>query len=153
MSHYNGFETTITNQEALVRALCRCNSREGQIFTQSMIETHDKATHLYGYHGDQRVQTANVIIRRVHVGSASNDLGFVKNKDGKFQAIISEYDSGYYDQHWLTKLYTYYNVETSKMEYESRGIEYTESKDDAGRIQLRAKFQAPANQSRIKTHS
>lgn len=153
MSHYNGFETTITDQEALVRALCRCSKREsGKVFDKSMVEVHKDAVHLYGYHGDRREQTAHVIIRRNHVGSAANDIGFVK-EDGKFQAIISDYDSGYYDQGWLTKLFTYYNVECSKMAYEAKGIEYTEDRDEAGRIRLRAKFNAPLNQSRIKTHS
>ena len=50
------------------------------------------ATNLYGYTGDRRAQVANIIIRKKHVGAASNDIGFIKTADGKYELIISEYD-------------------------------------------------------------
>lgn len=149
MSHYNDFETEITDQAALVRALCRCENRNNKQIQLGMVETHTDPQHLYGYKGDRRNQKAHVIIRQQFVGGASNDLGFVKNEDGKYAAIISDYDSSYYNKPWLTKLYTYYNVEKTKLEFENRGITYTETKDDKGRIQLRAKFKAE-NTSRIQ---
>jgi len=46
---------------------------------------------LYGYHGDRRSETAALVVRRHHIGSASNDLGFARTADGYFP-IISEYD-------------------------------------------------------------
>ena len=46
---------------------------------------------LYGYHGDRRPETAALVVRREHIGSASNDLGFARSADGYFP-IISEYD-------------------------------------------------------------
>ncbi len=46
---------------------------------------------LFGYHGDRRSETAALVVRRQHIGSASNDLGFARNADGYFP-IISEYD-------------------------------------------------------------
>ena len=46
---------------------------------------------LYGYHGDRRSDTAALVVRRHHIGSASNDLGFARTADGYFP-IISEYD-------------------------------------------------------------
>jgi hypothetical protein len=46
---------------------------------------------LYGYHGDQRAETATLVIRRQHVGSGSNDLGFDHNANGYFP-IISDFD-------------------------------------------------------------
>jgi hypothetical protein len=149
MSHFNNFETIITDKEALIRALCRCDNRNGNIFRKNQIEDHNEATHLYGYQDDQRAQKANIIIRRHNVGGAANDLGFIE-ANGTYKAIISDYDSGFYNKQWLGKLTTYYNVEKSKMELDAKGIAYTEVKDAQGRIQLRAKFKADMNASRIQ---
>jgi len=57
-------------------------------------EVNTKAAHLEGYHGDKRVQTAEIILKRREVGGASNDVGFKKQADGTFTAIISDYDKG-----------------------------------------------------------
>lgn len=46
---------------------------------------------LFGYRGDQRPETAEIAIRRQHLGSASNDLGFARTPQG-YVAIVSEYD-------------------------------------------------------------
>lgn len=150
MSHFNNFETEITDKEALLRALCRCDSRNGYAFQRNQIEDHNEATNLYGYQSDRRDQKAHVIIRRQHVGKCSNDLGFVKGENGNYNAVISDYDSGFYNKRWLGKLTTYYNVEKSKMELDAKGIAYTETIDTKGRIQLRAKFKADMNASRIQ---
>jgi hypothetical protein len=46
---------------------------------------------LYGYRGDRRPETAEIVVRRAHIGSASNDLGFRKTPAG-YVPVISEYD-------------------------------------------------------------
>ena len=46
---------------------------------------------LYGYRGDRRPETAGLVVRREHIGSASNDLGFARSADGYFP-IISDFD-------------------------------------------------------------
>lgn len=46
---------------------------------------------LYGYLGDERKERAQLVIRRKHIGSASNDLGFMRTAEG-YIPIISEYD-------------------------------------------------------------
>jgi uncharacterized protein DUF1257 len=46
---------------------------------------------LYGYEGDRRPETAALVVRRAHIGSASNDLGFRLTSDG-YIPIISEFD-------------------------------------------------------------
>jgi Protein of unknown function (DUF1257) len=46
---------------------------------------------LYGYEGDRRPETAEIVVRRQHVGAASNDLGFARTTQG-FVPIVSEYD-------------------------------------------------------------
>jgi hypothetical protein len=68
------------------------------------VEVHDQPQTLYGYQGDARREKAEVVIRRKHVGSASNDIGFARRADGTFEAIISEYDRSRYNATWLTKL-------------------------------------------------
>ena len=55
-------------------------------------EEHEVATNLMGWHGDRRTQVANIIVRRKNISSASNDIGFVKKANGKYELIISEYD-------------------------------------------------------------
>lgn len=37
---------------------------------------------LYGYQGDLRSDSAHVIVRRAHLGRASNDIGFLHQEDG-----------------------------------------------------------------------
>lgn len=130
ISHYLEIKTKITNRSALVKALCRVGFKENQI------EVHDKATNLYGFQGDKRAQKAHVIIRRKDVGAASNDIGFEQKEDGTYEAIISQYDKGKYNQKWLDKVSTYHGVENAKEAFEMHGWDYTESIDDQGRTQL-----------------
>ena len=96
MSHFTCIQTQIKNQDALLKALVDVGFKE--------VEVHETAQHLYGYQGDLRSQTAEVIIRRQYIGSASNDIGFKRQKDGQFEAIISEYDRHKYSQEWLNSL-------------------------------------------------
>lgn len=50
-----------------------------------------EALPLYGYQGDRRPETAEIVVRRRHLGSASNDLGFARTPAG-YVPIVSEYD-------------------------------------------------------------
>src|SRR4051794_28029745 len=47
---------------------------------------------LYGYQGDRRQETAEIVVRRLNLTSASNDLGFARRADGAYVPIVSEYD-------------------------------------------------------------
>ena len=47
--------------------------------------------HLYGYQGDQRPETADIVVRRRLISRASNDIGFARGEDG-YVPIISEFD-------------------------------------------------------------
>jgi hypothetical protein len=96
MYHFTCIKTQIRNQDALVKALADIGFKK--------VEVHETAQHLYGYQGDVRKQTAEVIIRRQYIGSASNDIGFKRQEDGQFEAIISEYDRHKYSQEWLNRL-------------------------------------------------
>ena len=46
---------------------------------------------LYGYRGDQRPETCEIVVRRRFLGSASNDLGFTHTAEG-YVPVVSEYD-------------------------------------------------------------
>ena len=50
-----------------------------------------EALPLYGYEGDRRAETAELVVRRRHIGIGSNDLGFRHTERG-FIPVISEYD-------------------------------------------------------------
>ena len=50
-----------------------------------------KALPLFGYQGDRRPETAEIVIRRQHVGRASNDVGFARTADG-YVPIVSDFD-------------------------------------------------------------
>ena len=49
--------------------------------------------HLFGYHGDERPETATFIVRRDQISFSSNDLGWHWDKDQRcFVEIVSEFD-------------------------------------------------------------
>jgi hypothetical protein len=96
MSKYNDYKTQFKDVKTLCEALKEMGYAE--------VEVHDKPVNLVGYHGDLRDDMAEVIIRRKFVGSASNDIGFKRQPDGTYKAIISEYDSGRHGTQWLNKL-------------------------------------------------
>ncbi len=84
MSAYKEHPTTLTD------ALCLTVALKAMGY---VIERYDEPQTLYDYHGHERPQKANVIIRREFTGiGASNDIGFLKGADGTFTAIISAYD-------------------------------------------------------------
>jgi len=97
MSHYTLIQTEIREVPILLCALAEMGF--------SQVEHHEEPQHLYGYQDDRREETAEVIIRREFVGSASNDVGFKRRESGAFEAIVSEYDrQNRCDQSWLQEL-------------------------------------------------
>ena len=137
MSHLLDFETQVTSQEALIRALCRMG------FTREQVEIHDKATRINGYHTDEN-KVGNIIIRQSNTKIPS-DIGWELGKTGSYVEHVDDYQYWNTDKHynteWKSKLYTYYNVELSRMELDAKGIQYKESKDTKGRIQIEAMFE------------
>jgi len=116
MSSYCNVETEFRNEVALINALMETGN-----WRQDQIEYHGQATGLYGYHGDLRNDKANIVIRRQHVGSASNDIGFIKSENGTFTAVISQYDGRIYNQSWLNKLKGNYAFQCIKEQQQARG--------------------------------
>lgn len=85
MSKYAEVETQYKDAELLCEALREMGYKP---------ELHATAQHLTGYQGDKREETAEIIIPRSQVGNAANDVGFKKNANGTYGAIISQYDAG-----------------------------------------------------------
>jgi len=85
MSEYSIIQVQYSDPECIKAAL----KEMGYVY-----EEHKTAEHLYGFQGDSRQQKANIIIRRKHVGSAANDVGFNKTSSGKYELIISQFDKG-----------------------------------------------------------
>ena len=88
MSHFVECQTEFRDPQALVAALIECG------FAADQIEIRAEAVPLYGYQGDQRDQNAHIVIRRQHVGSGANDVGWEKQPDGTYRGWISEFDTG-----------------------------------------------------------
>ena len=128
MSHFTTLQTQITDIKALRAALADLGFKE--------IEVHDKAQPLHGYRGDEREQTAEVIVRRQHVGRLSNDLGFKRNAGGTFDALISAYDRGKYSQEWLDRLTQRYAYHAARARLEEQGFVLASEEQKDGRIHL-----------------
>ncbi|MGI8424153.1 MAG: DUF1257 domain-containing protein [Chloroflexota bacterium] len=68
-----------------------------------------EALALNGYQGDVRPETAEIVIRRRHIGSASNDLGFKRTAAG-YVPLVSEFDQHtLHAGQFLVKLRTAYS--------------------------------------------
>lgn len=97
--------TAFKDRECLLNALAECG--------YGAVE-EGEALSLYGYQGDRRPETAQIVVRRKFVGSASNDLGFQKT-DAGYVPVISEYDQRYIMQgKFLTNLRTNYNLKSAE---------------------------------------
>lgn len=96
MSKYVELRTSLTDQRYLVEALQELGYEP---------EVCPEGRALVGYGGDQRAEQAHVIIPRGQLDSASNEIGFVRDSGGVYQAIVSEYDRGIgFDDAWLGRL-------------------------------------------------
>jgi hypothetical protein len=101
MSKYLTFtEIVFPDRALLCQALAACG------FTQ--VEEGASLT-LYGYRGDARPETGQLVVRRQHLGRYANDLGFTHTPAG-YVPIISEYDqSQLQGGQFLTRLRTAYH--------------------------------------------
>lgn len=134
MSAYAEYETQFKDPEILKQALCEMNWRSGKL-SADQIEMHDKPVSLYGYLGDKRADVANVVIRRDNVGSAANDIGFVKTESGNMKAVISSYDSSYYNGQWMTELTKTYSEKYVEQKAKKMGYRIDKKKVD-GKIRM-----------------
>ena len=119
MSSYAPIKTAFNDQECLLAALADNTDR-----CYKNVEVHENPVNLVGYHGDTRQQVANIVIRRSEVGSASNDIGFVKGEDGKYTAIVSDFDSHRHGTKWMTAVKASYAAKRGEKEMQKQGLRF-----------------------------
>ncbi|MCW5979602.1 MAG: DUF1257 domain-containing protein [Bryobacteraceae bacterium] len=96
MSKFMELRTTLTDERYLVDALQELGYQP---------EVCREGRPLFGYMGDERPERAQIIIRRKQLDSASNDIGFARDGNGIYRAIISEYDRGIgFDDAWIGRV-------------------------------------------------
>ncbi len=142
MSHYTEIGLNFKDRECLVKALNDMGYKE--------VEVNDEAQPLVGYQGDFRrvddwnahtrdpklAVKAHVIVRRRHISSVANDLGFERMPNGKFRAIISVYDSNKHNEAWVGKLGQRYGRALDRKVAKAGGWITTEKVLPDGRIKL-----------------
>lgn len=127
MSRYCLVKTMFTDGGALVAALAETGN-----WSIDQIEIYEVPQHLFGYKGDKRSEVAHIIVRRKHVGASSNDLGFIRQEDGTYKAIISKYDSKRFDSRWREKLKGEYAFQKIKKDMTKRGRRVSRSRQPNG---------------------
>jgi len=130
MSHYSKVTTRLVDEAALLKALADLGF--------AAVEVHERPLGLRGYKGDLRKDTAHVIIRRRFIGPYSNDIGFLRQADGSYAAIISEFDEVEkgYDQAWLNRLSQRYAYHVAVTQLTAQGFSLIEEQDENGELVL-----------------
>ncbi len=88
--------TPMWSQDHLVRALAQVGYDQA--------EAHEARVPLMSWRGIPLGADANVVVRRERIGAAGDDLGFVRNGRGTFDAMISEIHLFRFDRRWLEDL-------------------------------------------------
>lgn len=129
MSQYNNVKTEFKDGECLVEALHDVGYTE--------VEVHELPQNLVGYHGDMRQQKAHIIVRRKHISSSANDLGFLKNSDGTYTQIVSDFDSGKHNAEWNVKLKCAYGERGAMKVAKKKGFKYLGKTIIGGKVQYK----------------
>jgi hypothetical protein len=114
MSKFGQQQTVFTDGELLCSALRDMGFQPQQ---------HEQPVHLFGYHGDQRKEVAEIVIPRAQIGGSSNDVGFVKRGDS-YSAIISEFDSSRFNSKWMGQLAVNYKEKFSVKKMTGLGYKF-----------------------------
>ena len=128
MSKYTKQKSTYNDRDCLVAALNEMGYTD--------VEVHDEAVNLIGYHADVRPERANVIVRRRYIDTAANDLGFVRESDGTFSAIVSDYDSRKHGAQWMIGLKKAYTEKRLMKHAASKGFKYLGKKVVNNKVQI-----------------
>lgn len=91
MSEYHEKKTEYRDAELL------CEALKAQGYNPVV---HASAVQLEDYHGHMRPDLAEIVIPRAQIDSAANDIGYKRQADGTYSAIISAYDLGKHGERW-----------------------------------------------------
>jgi hypothetical protein len=112
MSFYRSNKTLFRNQECLAGALRK---------NFSVVEVHATPQQLHGYQTEASKKGAEIIVRKQeHKGHY--DIGFQKQTDGTFAALIAD-DERHLGQAWMAKLAMTYAEEQSNEVAAEQGCE------------------------------
>ncbi len=129
MSHYTILKTRITDAPALAEGLADMGYED--------VEVWETAQPLMDYGGSETKETAEVIVRRHHVGRLANDIGFKRQSVGPMRAIISDWDRQKHTEGWMRELTRRYAYHAARSKLEAQGFSLArEERDAEGRIRL-----------------
>lgn len=142
MSHFSSIKTEYKDTQCLIAAL------EEQ-FGKGHVEFNEEGAALIGYHQDDRsllpksdpnyAPKCQIVVRRKHVGSASNDVGYRRNEDGTYTAFISEYDStGNFNQTKQKAVKQNYTANVTKKTLTRQGYQVQLKKQTNGTLKITA---------------
>lgn len=88
MSEYLEVRAEYKDRDLLLAAIEKVSQEMG-----FRCEVHPgEEQHLFGYLGDMRQDTGEMIIRRNDLDNASNDMAWSRDADGTYKLVISKYD-------------------------------------------------------------
>ncbi len=116
MSKYEELRTVLSDERYLLEALSDLGYSP---------EVSGDGLSLFGYLGDERTEKANIVIRRRQLNSASNDIGFIRDANGVYRALISEYDRGIgFDDAWLGRIAQTYKERQTMAVAKAKGYRF-----------------------------
>jgi len=116
MSKYEELRTVLSDERFLVEALRDLGYSP---------EVSNEGMGLYGYLGDERAEKAHIVIRRRQLDSASNDIGFSRDANGVYRALISEYDCGIgFNEAWLGRVAQAYKERQTMAVAKAKGYRF-----------------------------
>lgn len=115
MSHFTRVRTTLREAKLLAAALKEVGFAK--------VEVHETPQQLHGWGGGLGAERAQVIVRREHTGGASSDIGFARQNDGSFAAMVDAMDRHRFGEAWLDQLSQAYGYATALQYADAHGFE------------------------------
>ena len=143
MSKYHEQKTQYKDAECLVKALGDIGYTTVEVYEQAvqLFDFQGRPTHYVMAGGDK----ANIIVRRQYVPGASNDIGFTRQADGTYSALISQYDSHRHNADWMGSLTMSYTEHADMKLAKKNGLRLLSRKvvEVAGKKRVQLQFLDP----------
>lgn len=157
MSHFAEIECCykVESHEELMASL-------EEVFGKGHVEFHEKGADLFGYGGDNRSKASpkssdyappcEIVVRRKHVGSAANDIGFKFQPDGSIKGYVSDYDRSHtFTPQKRDRVAVDYQLRVGEKAMRAKGITKIERvKLDDGSTRLIGKMDSVKTASKIE---